>query len=122
MFSAIIFFLVVAAACLIGIVLIQNPKGGGLGAGFSSGSANFLGGVQRATDVLEKITWGLFTTIVILCILSVATLDKKVDASGTLKNSEVMERAKENTPAPDFSLPPAGSALPAPSEEEAGQP
>lgn len=122
MFSAIIFFLVVAAACLIGIVLIQNPKGGGLGAGFSSGSANFLGGVQHATDVLEKITWGLFAAIAILCIVSVGTLDKKVDATGTLKNSEVMERAKENAPAPapDLSLPPAGTSAPA--EEGGGQP
>jgi preprotein translocase subunit SecG len=62
--------LVILASVILGlIVLIQNPKGGGLTSGFG-GLGNQLMGVKQTTDVLEKGTW-LFAGIVgILCILS----------------------------------------------------
>ncbi|NNC83823.1 MAG: preprotein translocase subunit SecG [Flavobacteriales bacterium] len=50
------------------IVLIQNPKGGGLGAGF--GNVNQIGGVQRTADFLEKATWSLAIGLVVLCLAS----------------------------------------------------
>ena len=37
------------------VILVQNPKGGGLAAGFTGGAQ--MGGVQRTTDFLEKSTW-----------------------------------------------------------------
>ena len=36
------------------VVLVQNPKGGGLSSGFTG--AGSFGGVQRTTDFLEKAT------------------------------------------------------------------
>ena len=39
------------------VVLAQNPKGGGLAAGFTG--AQQIGGVQRTADFLEKGTWTL---------------------------------------------------------------
>lgn len=53
---------------LILAVLVQNPKGGGLASGFSSGSQ--VMGVRRTADFLEKATW---TLAVLLFVLSVAT-------------------------------------------------
>jgi preprotein translocase subunit SecG len=50
------------------IVLIQNPKGGGLGAGF--GNVNQIGGVKRTADFLEKATWSLAIGLVVLCLIS----------------------------------------------------
>jgi len=51
-----IIVLIVIVALLMGIVvLIQNPKGGGLAVGFQ-GAAQ-VGGVQRTTEFLEKATW-----------------------------------------------------------------
>ncbi|MEP6845236.1 MAG: preprotein translocase subunit SecG [Panacibacter sp.] len=62
--------LVVLASALLGIiVLIQNPKGGGLSGSFG-GFGNQIMGVKQTNDVLEKGTW-LFAGIVgILCITS----------------------------------------------------
>lgn len=57
---------------LMGIVLIQNSKGGGLAAGFSS--SNQIAGVQRTTDFLEKGTWILAIALLVLCLLSTAMI------------------------------------------------
>ena len=61
--------LVVIAALLLGlVVLIQNPKGGGLSSGFA-GSAQ-IGGVKRTADFLEKATWFLGVALFVLCLAS----------------------------------------------------
>ncbi len=61
--------IVVLLACvlLILVVLVQNPKGGGLNSEF--GSATQLGGARRATDILEKGTWGLAIGIALICLI-----------------------------------------------------
>lgn len=51
------------------IVLIQNPKGGGLSATFGGFSTNLLG-AQRTTDILEKGTWYLAIILIGLSLLS----------------------------------------------------
>ena len=62
--------IVIAAVLLIIIILAQNPKGGGLSGTFGgASSAQF--GVQRTNDFMEKATWTLGITIVVLIILSV---------------------------------------------------
>ena len=49
--------LIIIAAVVLGlIVLIQNPKGGGL-SGSIAGFSNQFMGVKQTTDVLEKGTW-----------------------------------------------------------------
>lgn len=67
--------IVIACAALAFIVLIQNPKGGGL-AGNVAGFGNQVMGVKQTTDVLEKGTWIFAGTIAILCIVSMAFLNK----------------------------------------------
>lgn len=52
---------------LILIVLVQNSKGGGLASGFTS--SNQIMGVRKTTDFLDKATWGLAGTVLVLCIL-----------------------------------------------------
>lgn len=52
------------------IVLVQNPKGGGLASGF--GGAAQIGGVQKTNDFLEKATWTLAIVLVVLSIASAA--------------------------------------------------
>lgn len=49
------------------IVLIQNPKGGGLTSNFSSQSQ--LMGVQKTGDFLEKGTWVLVISLMVLSLL-----------------------------------------------------
>ena len=50
------------------IVLIQNPKGGGLDSSFQS--VNQIGGVKRTGDFLEKSTWTLAIGLFVLCLVS----------------------------------------------------
>jgi len=75
--STIITILIVIISILLGlIVLIQNPKGGGLGSGF--GNVNQIGGVKRTSDFLEKATWGLAIALVITCLASTAIMSGSV--------------------------------------------
>jgi preprotein translocase subunit SecG len=69
--------LVIIASVVLGlIVLVQNPKGGGLSSSFG-GFGNQIMGVKQTTDVLEKGTW-LFAAIVgVLCIVSPAFIPGK---------------------------------------------
>ena len=65
------------------VILVQNPKGGGLANGFQGASQ--IGGVQR-TNFLEKATWYLAAALFVLCILvgsfsGSGTLDVGVDES-----------------------------------------
>lgn len=72
--GTLIIILVVIVSLLIGaIVLVQNPKGGGLAEGFQ-GAAN-IGGVKRTTDFLEKSTWVLTVVLFALCLVSSAFFD-----------------------------------------------
>jgi preprotein translocase subunit SecG len=68
--------LVIIASVILGlIVLIQNPKGGGLSASLG-GFSNQLMGVKQTTDVLEKGTWVFAAIVGILCLLSPAFIPK----------------------------------------------
>jgi preprotein translocase subunit SecG len=53
---------------LILIVLVQNPKGGGLSSNFSS--SNQFMGVKRTADFVEKATWGFAAALLVLSILA----------------------------------------------------
>ncbi|MEM7101774.1 MAG: preprotein translocase subunit SecG [Bacteroidota bacterium] len=56
---------------LMGIVLIQNPKGGGLDSTFGgSGGASQVLGAARTTDFIEKLTWGLAIALFVLCLIT----------------------------------------------------
>ncbi|MBL7963123.1 MAG: preprotein translocase subunit SecG [Flavobacteriales bacterium] len=62
--------IIIVAALLALVVLAQNPKGGGLAAGFTG--AQQIGGVQRTADFLEKGTWTLAGALMVLCLVSAA--------------------------------------------------
>ncbi len=59
---------VIVAILLIGIVLIQKSKGGGLSSQFSG--ANAVMGVRSTNSGIDKITWILAGLIVFLSVLS----------------------------------------------------
>ena len=59
----------IACVLLTLVVLIQNPKGGGLGASLG-GFNNQIMGVQRTTDFLEKATWTLAGILIVFSLLS----------------------------------------------------
>ena len=55
---------------LMGAVLIQNPKGGGIDQTFG-GQAQQMFGAARSTDFIEKATWVLAGTLIALCVVTV---------------------------------------------------
>lgn len=50
------------------VVLVQNPKGGGLSSAFGGQGNQMLGGVKRSGDFLDKATWGLALAIFVLVL------------------------------------------------------
>lgn len=77
MFNLILIIGIIAAIIMILIVLVQNPKGGGLASNFSS-ATNFFG-AKQTTDGLEKITWGAAAAILVvslLCSMYYPSIDK----------------------------------------------
>lgn len=67
--------ILVASVALAFIILVQNPKGGGL-AGNVAGFSNQFMGVKQTTDVLEKGTWVFALVIAILCLFSAFFIPK----------------------------------------------
>lgn len=90
------------AACIgLGfMVLIQNPKGGGLNANVGGLSNNFMG-VKQTTDVLEKGTWIFAAVIAVLAMTSTLFL-KSAGSSDTEKGllNKVNTSATAPTAAP----------------------
>ena len=60
--------ILIASVLLVGVVLIQKSKGGGLAANVSG--YNQFAGVKRTTEFVEKATWGL---AIFICVLSIAS-------------------------------------------------
>jgi preprotein translocase subunit SecG len=65
--------IILVCVFLVLVILVQNPKGGGLSSEF--GSANQIGGVRKTADFLEKSTWGLAIALVVLSLVAAATQD-----------------------------------------------
>lgn len=84
--------IMLVSVVLVLFVLVQNPKGGGLNSEF--GSAVQLGGVKRATDFLEKGTWGLAIALVLL-VLVLAPNYSNTESNSTNEDGE-METSTEN--------------------------
>ena len=101
----------IAAVLLILIVLIQNPKGGGLASTFSS--ANQIGGVRRTTDFLEKATWSLAIGIVVLSLVATASMVKTGTYEPTGEMKEQLEARQSINPAGQGAFAPDPTTQPA---------
>ena len=96
--------IVIASIILIFFVVIQNSKGGGLAAGFSS--SNQVMGVRKTTDFLEKATWSLAGTIVVLCLIVSLFRDRQVAEDSTIRDEiQNFLPGMNQTTVPDFGTP-----------------
>lgn len=104
MHTIVIIFTVIAAVLLIGIVLIQKSKGGGLSSQF--GGAGAVMGVRQTNSFLEKATWTLIALLVVLSVISAFTMPKT--ASGVqVRSSVATEAPAAELPAGQFDTPAA---------------
>lgn len=86
--------IVLACAALGFVVLIQNPKGGGLSANVGGLSNQFMG-VKQTTDVLEKGTWLFAAIIAVLALVSSLFLK-----GGSSVDNSVLQKVNTTTNAP----------------------
>ncbi len=89
MYVFITILIIVVCVLLAAVVLIQNPKGGGLSASFGGVGQQLLG-AKRSTDVVEKLTWGLAFALIFLCLSTTLFVGKKSAAKKeALPKSEI---------------------------------
>lgn len=76
--------IVLACVLLIGAVLVQKSKGGGLASDYSQGN-QFLG-YRKTTDFIEKATWSLAVFICVISILASFTVSRPAAKSSITVN------------------------------------
>ena len=69
MYTVFAILIIITSILLVLIVLVQNPKGGGLSSSFGGGG-NHIMGAKRTTDFLEKTTWTLAISLILLSVAS----------------------------------------------------
>ncbi len=96
MYNILAILIMIASILLIGVILIQKSKGGGLAANVNN--YNQFMGVRKTTDFVEKATWALAGFI---CAASIATA---FVTSPTLVESgpQVKKLPTSETQAPNF--------------------
>lgn len=113
--TVIFVIVVILASVILGlIVLVQNPKGGGLAGNIAGFSTQFMG-VKQTTDVLEKGTWLFAGIIAVLSLASTLFISKtpvgepdKLEKVGgvpvqnrTNPDNTLQLTPNQNTPNPD---------------------
>lgn len=86
MYTLLVILIVIAALLMIGIVLIQESKGGGLASNFAS--YNQIGGVRKTTDFIEKTTWTLAALMVIISVTCAYVAPQATGDSSVMENIE----------------------------------
>lgn len=93
MFTLLISLIIIFSALLVVLILVQNPKGGGISGEFSSSGATQMFGVQKTGDLVEQLTWGFSIAILVLVLATNFTLSETKETS----NSVNVEKAATKT-------------------------
>lgn len=105
MYVVIAVLIFVVCVLLTLIVLVQSSKGGGLASNFS-GSNQYMG-VRKTADFLEKSTWSLAVTLLVLSLFSAVVIPKggniETDDNGL---EQMIQDMPDAQPAADFTPPP----------------
>lgn len=94
MYTLFLILIVLAAVLMIGIVLIQESKGGGLASNFSS--SNQIMGVRKTTDFIEKATWGLAIAMVVFSVVCAYTAPESTASQSVMENSTEAPQTNPN--------------------------
>ena len=93
--------IVITCVLLVLVVLVQNPKGGGLSATFGGG--NQVMGVKKTADFLEKATWYLAIALLVFSLASNFAISST--NSGGVQNQSLMQEQLDETAIPTQALP-----------------
>ncbi len=119
MLTAILILIIIACVLLTLVVLIQNPKGGGIAANFIA--PNQIMGASRSTDVVEKATWILAITLIVLSLLSNFARQPSSEADAGTKDSRIKENVMD-APVPTAPQPVQTPAQTAPAQQQGASP
>ncbi len=111
--------LVILVGVLLGaIVLIQNPKGGGLSGSFGGVGQQLLG-ARRSSDIIEKLTWGFAGGLLLLCLVSARFIGTTATTTTgtTTAPSEMQTQTSKQAP-----VAPAIAPVPAADQPAGGAP
>ena len=101
-----IILIILASLILTLIVLVQNPKGGGISGEFSSAGATQMFGVQKTGDLVEQLTWGFSIGILVLVLLTNFTLSSgTTDATQSVNVEKAAGKTLPAAPAPSPAAP-----------------
>jgi len=75
-FSIFLLLIISVSFLLVLVIMVQNPKGGGLSSSFG-GDSQQIGGVKKTTDFLDKSTWVLASLLLVLILLSNLTINRE---------------------------------------------
>jgi preprotein translocase subunit SecG len=100
MYTLITVLIFIVCVLLILIVLVQNSKGGGLASNFQS--SNQIMGVRKTTDFLEKATWVLAGSLLVLSIMGSAFIPRERMTQEQSRVQEQIETAVDPTQVPNF--------------------
>ena len=90
-FSIFLALIIFVSFLLVLVIMVQNPKGGGLSSSFG-GDSQQIGGVKKTTDFLDKSTWVLASLLLILILLSNITLNNgDVNTESKLLDSQTID-------------------------------
>jgi preprotein translocase subunit SecG len=120
MLSIILIIGLIAAALIIGIILIQNPKGGGLASNFSSSNQMF--GVQRTSEGVEKLTWIFAAVILVVSLVASSYNGASTVGTGKVEAKDAKINELINAPAAKGNTAPTAPAAPAAPSQDAAQP
>lgn len=87
MFTLLIVLIAIICSLLVLIILVQNPKGGGMGSAFGSTTA-MVGGVKQTSDFLERGTWTLIIALFLLTMISSFVLPKAGEEGAATNQQE----------------------------------
>lgn len=127
MFTLFVILTILSALLLIGVVLIQKSKGGGLSSTFAG--SNQIMGVRRTNNFIEKVTWYLAAAIAVFAILSSYTMGSAIQTAPRTKaqtqqvantnydgQSQAGTSAEKSAPAAAETATPAPASMPAAQE------
>jgi preprotein translocase subunit SecG len=100
MYTLITVLIFIVCILLILIVLVQNSKGGGLASNFQS--SNQVMGVRKTTDFLEKGTWVLAGSLLVLSILGSAFIPRQQAGIDESMVRDQIENTVDPTQVPSF--------------------
>ncbi len=119
----IIILIVLVCVALSFVVLIQNPKGGGMSGTFG-GFGNQVMGAKNSSDSVEKATWYLVMLLGVIVLASFVIASKSRGDTTTSTGRKISNSIQQPAPAPTPVAPsangPAPTPVPAPTPAPSG--